>query len=103
MKRRGMADPLFAATDGGAGLIRAVEECFPAALRQRCLAHRMRNVVAKLPEDAIDEFRQAAKAAYEAPSPATARALRDDLVTRFKQEYPRPWPASSTTSWLTTI
>lgn len=88
MKRRGLADPLFAATDGAAGLIRAVEECFPTALRQRCLAHRMRNILAKLPEDAIDEFRQAAKAAYEAPSPAMARALRDDLVVRFKQEYP---------------
>lgn len=88
MKRRGLADPLFTATDGAAGLIRAVEECFPTSMRQRCLAHRMRNIVAKLPEDAIDEFRQAAKAAYEAPSPAMARALRTDLVDRFKQEYP---------------
>jgi hypothetical protein len=36
----------------------------------------MRNILAKLPEDAIDEFRQTAKAAYEVPSPAVARALR---------------------------
>jgi transposase-like protein len=34
----------------------------------------------------VDEFRQAAKAAYE--SPAMARALRADLVERFGKEYP---------------
>lgn len=88
MKRRGLSDPLYAATDGAPGLIRSVEECFPTALRQRCLAHRMRNILAKLPEEAIDEFRQAAKAAYEAPSPAMARALRTDLVDRFAREFP---------------
>lgn len=88
MKRRGLADPVLVATDGAPGLKRAAEECFPTALRQRCLAHRMRNIVAKLPEDAMDDFRQAAKAAYEAPSPAMARALRADLVERFGKEYP---------------
>ena len=42
LKRRGLADPLLVVTDGAPGLIRAVETCFPRALRQRCLAHRMR-------------------------------------------------------------
>jgi transposase-like protein len=88
MKRRGLGEPVLVATDGAPGLMRAVEECFPTALRQRCLAHRMRNILAKLPEDAIDEFRQAAAAAYQAPSPAMARALRGDLVERFGKEYP---------------
>jgi putative transposase len=88
LKRRGLADPILVATDGAPGLIRAAEECFPTALRQRCLAHRMRNIVAKLPEDAVDEFREAATAAYQAPSPAMARALRADLVERFAKDYP---------------
>ncbi len=55
--------------------------------RCRHNVHRMTNSVAKLPEDAVDDFRQAAKAAYEAPSPAMARALRADLVERFGKEY----------------
>ena len=42
LKRRGLPDPLLIVTDGAPGLIRAVETCFPRALRQRCLAHRMR-------------------------------------------------------------
>lgn len=88
MKRRGLADPVLVASDGAPGMIRAAEECFPTSLRQRCLAHRMRNILAKLPEEAIDEFRQAATAAYQAPSPAMARALKGDLVERFAKEYP---------------
>jgi hypothetical protein len=28
MKRRGLSDPLLVSTDGGGGLIKAVEECF---------------------------------------------------------------------------
>jgi transposase-like protein len=75
-------------TDGAPGLIRAVEEGLPTSLRQRCLAHKMRNIVAKLPDEARTEVRQAARAAYEAPSPAMARALRDDLVERFGKLYP---------------
>ena len=88
LKRRGLGDPVLVATDGAPGLIRAVEECFPASLRQRCLAHKMRNIISKLPESIRTEFRIAAKAAYEAPSPAMARALKEDLVSRFEKQVP---------------
>src|SRR5437763_17080606 len=44
MGRRGLPDPLLVVSDGAPGIIRAIEECFPRALRQRCLAHKMRNL-----------------------------------------------------------
>lgn len=88
LKRRGLADPVLVTTDGAAGWRRAVEECFPFSARQRCLVHRMRNLMAKLPEEIRGEFKEAAKAAYEAPSPAMAELLRDDLVARFEPDYP---------------
>ena len=88
MKRRGLNDPLLVATDGAAGLIRAVEECFPRGLRQRCLAHRMRNLAVKLPDDVRREVEQAARAAYQAPSPAMAEVLRDDFVRRYEADLP---------------
>ena len=88
LKRRGFADPVLVTTDGAAGWHRAVEECFPFSARQRCLVHRMRNLMAKLPDEIRWEFKEAAKAAYEAPSPALAPILRDDLVARFEQDYP---------------
>src|SRR5262249_34995757 len=50
MKRRGLQDPLLTVTDGAGGLIRAVEECLPRSERQRCLAHKYRNLASKVPD-----------------------------------------------------
>ena len=88
MKRRGLEDPLQVVTDGAPGLIRATEECFPRSHRQRCLAHRMRNLQAKTPEALWPEVLERARAAYEAPSAEMARALRDDFVARYANELP---------------
>ncbi len=51
MRSWGIGDRLLVMTDGAPGLIRSVEEWFPYSARQRCLAHRMRNLSAKVPED----------------------------------------------------
>lgn len=88
LKRRGLGDPVLIVTDGAPGFIRAVTDCFPKSFRGRCLAHKMRNLMSKLPEDVKAEFKQAARAAYQAPSPAMARVLRDDLVERHEKRYP---------------
>jgi putative transposase len=52
LKARGLRDPLLVISDGGAGLIGAIELVFPDSLRQRCLIHRARNVLAKVPAHA---------------------------------------------------
>ena len=39
LKERGLASPLLIISDGNAGLIGAIEQAFPEALRQRCLVH----------------------------------------------------------------
>jgi putative transposase len=88
LKRRGLADPVEIVTDGAPGLIRAVEESFPASLRQRCLAHKMRNILAKVPREHAAEMRQLVHAIYEAPSLAMARTLRSDFVDRYENLYP---------------
>jgi putative transposase len=88
LKRRGLPDPLLAITDGAPGLIRAVETCFPRALRQRCLAHRMRNLRSKAPEAQWPEIAVRARAGYEAASPALATLLRDDFVHTYERELP---------------
>src|ERR1700751_6473388 len=38
LRARGLGDPLLVVSDGAAGIIRAIEECFPRSARQRCLA-----------------------------------------------------------------
>ena len=51
LRARGLGDPLLVVSDGAPGIIRAIEECFPRSARQRCLAHRMRNLAAKVSAD----------------------------------------------------
>jgi putative transposase len=88
LKRRGLADPLLVITDGAPGLIRAAETCFPRAARQRCLAHRLRNLRSKAPETQWPEIAVRARACYEAASPALALLLRDDFVQTYERELP---------------
>jgi len=88
LKRRGLPDPLLVVTDGAPGLIRAVEICFPRALRQRCLVHRLRNLRSKAPERQWPEIAIRARACYEAASPALATLLREDFVQAYGRDLP---------------
>lgn len=88
MRRRGLPDPLLVASDGAPGMIRAIEECLPRSLRQRCLAHKMRNLQSKVPEDLWAEFKARAAACYQAASPALARLLRDDIAATYARDLP---------------
>lgn len=54
---RGLRSPLLVITDGAAGLIGAVEVCFATSLRHRCLVHRARNLLAKVPKHAQAEVK----------------------------------------------
>jgi putative transposase len=73
MKRRGLNDPLPVTSDGAPGIIKAIEICFPRAARQRCLAHRMRNLAAKAPEDVWRELRSGGVSGAEPSHCARAR------------------------------
>jgi putative transposase len=56
---RGLGAPLLIVADGAPGLIKAVEQCWPASDRQRCCVHRARNLYAKLPERERELVKQA--------------------------------------------
>jgi transposase-like protein len=56
---RGLGAPLLIVADGAPGLVKAVEQCWPASDRQRCAVHRLRNLLAKLPERERERVRQA--------------------------------------------
>ena len=45
--------------DGAPGLIKALEQCWPASDRQHCAVHRVRNLLAKLPESQRERVRAA--------------------------------------------
>jgi transposase-like protein len=88
MRARGLGDPLLVASDGASGIIKAIETCFPRSTRQRCLAHRMRNLAVKVPEDLWPEFKTRVQASYQAPSRQIARELADGVVADCQAELP---------------
>jgi putative transposase len=56
---RGLGAPLLIVADGAPGLIKAIEQCWPASDRQHCAVHRVRNLLAKLPERERERVREA--------------------------------------------
>ena len=88
LKRRGLEDPLLVVTDGAPGLIRAVEECFPRAERQRCLAHRMRNLASKISEPDWPEFRTMLRPDTRAPRRRSLASCANDWVQRYEKTLP---------------
>jgi transposase-like protein len=62
---RGLRPPLLVISDGAAGLINAAESALARSLRQRCLIHRCRNVLAKVPAGAQEEIRGAYGAIFD--------------------------------------
>jgi putative transposase len=59
LSTRGLAAPRLIVADGAPGLIGAVEEIWPRADRQHCAVHRLRNLLAKLPESERERVRLA--------------------------------------------
>ncbi len=89
--RRGLRSPLLVVSDGAPGLVRAVEELWPDADRGRCVVHRLRNILAKLPKRPSLHAR--VRAAYwaaldSATSPAEAEAGLRRLVGELAGDFP---------------
>ncbi len=83
---RGLGAPLLVVADGAPGLIKAVEQCWPASDRQHCAVHRLRNLLAKLPERDRDRIRGAYwQALDDATSPADGRDRLHALVDELDQ------------------
>lgn len=96
---RGLSSPLLVVSDGARGLIAAIEQIFPAALRQRCLIHRLRNVLAKIPTGMQAEIRDGYWALFDTaeadiePGPRLVELI-DSRVSAFAARYGATYPAA---------
>ena len=88
MVKRGLRTPVLGTTDGAPGLIRAFEEVFPKSLRQRCLSHKTRNVLDKIPDSARAEVKGMVQAAYYAPNQEVARMMAAKVLETYQYPYP---------------
>lgn len=116
---RGLRAPVLCIVDGCAGLRGALEEVWPKAAVQRCVVHKLRNILRKAPKHALEEIaddfhaivyaknEKEARAAYKAfedkwerSCPGVVASLREggeELLTYFR--FPRSqWKTIRTTN-----
>jgi transposase-like protein len=96
---RGLPSPLLVVSDGAPGLIAAIEQAFPKALRQRCLVHRCRNVLAKVPGGMQAEVKDAywalsgTEGLTTEPGPRLVE-LAGHRITEMADRYAATYPAA---------
>ena len=97
LRDRGLASPLLIISDGAAGLIGAIEQVYPKALRQRCLVHRARNVLAKIPAGMQAEVKDAYWKLFDTgdlttgPGPRLVEIIAariDEFAAKYRATYP---------------
>ena len=92
---RGLRPPLLVVSDGAAGLIGAIDRVWGRSWRQRCLVHRARNAVAKVPKADADEFKADYWAIFDdvdadpgEAAVAQARRHADEFAAKWRARYP---------------
>ncbi len=88
MVRRGLRTPLLVTTDGAPGLISAVERVWGKSLRQRCLAHKMRNILDKVSPAAREEVKRRVQDVFYAPLLETAKERAAKVLRDYQKEHP---------------
>src|SRR5260370_2334590 len=99
LKDRGLASPLLVISHGAAGLITAIEQVVPKALRQRCLVHRCRTIRAKIPAGMQAEVKDAFWAIFDTedlktpPGPRLAEII-DARISEMAARYSATSPSA---------
>ena len=99
LRDRGLASPLLIISDGARGLIAAIEQAYPKALRQRCLIHRCRNILAKIPAGMQAEIKDAYWKIFDTadlktpPGPKLVEII-DARITEMAAKYSATYPAA---------
>jgi len=88
LKKRGLGDPILGTTDGAPGLIQAFEEVFSKTLRQRCLVHKKRNILNKVPSEVASEVKFHLNSVYFAADEKSALREAQAFRDRFAHLYP---------------
>jgi len=90
MLDRGLRQPLVVVSDGNKGATGAIARSFPKADRQRCIVHKMRNLLDKMPKDETikKQLTEELKRIYYAADHTAATALHAQFVERHATTYP---------------
>jgi transposase-like protein len=86
MQSRGLPIPTMITSDGAPAIIAVIEELYGDSLRQRCLFHKTKNILAKVPDAQQQIVKRAVQAIWNAPNRATADWLVQDFIEQFGTE-----------------
>ena len=91
LKMRGLKDPILSISDGNAGVINSIESNFPTSMRQRCVKHKMENILDAVPKENQKELRKKLNAIFYG---ATSLEQAKLFLKEFKKEYSKKFPSA---------
>lgn len=87
--QRGMSAPEVICADGGEGLISILPDVYPAIPLQRCWAHKMRNILDKVPRKKQKAVKRGLTKIYRAKSLTEAQTAAGRWVRSWIEKYPK--------------
>jgi transposase-like protein len=88
LRRRGVREIGLLITDGQQAMLNALSSKFPGVQRQRCIKHKMQNVLGYLPRKHREEIGEELKAIFYQENEAQARQVADAFCLKYAQDYP---------------
>lgn len=90
LKRRGVKQVELWISDGNLATINAIEKKFPASKRQRCIRHKMDNVLGYIPQKKQDEIKPELRSIFYQKN----REKADQSVAAFCEKYRADYPSA---------
>ena len=103
IKARGVETVELWVSDGHQAMINALSLKFPSSKRQRCVRHKMENILSHVPEKQREAVREELRSIFYQPNRAQADQVAAAFTTKYEQHYPsaigclkRDWQACLT-------
>ncbi len=88
LKERGVVSVDLWTTDGNKAMLNAIDKKFPVSKRQRCIKHKMENVLGYIPEKQQDQVEPELKAIFYRNTRTQADQEAAAFITKYEKIYP---------------
>jgi transposase-like protein len=88
LEERGLRPPALVIHDGNKGMARALKRVWKDVPRQRCIAHKIRNVLARVPKAHQGEVKRALRKIFYAPCLEEALEAVKTFVAAYGKRFP---------------
>jgi putative transposase len=88
LKARGVEEVGLLITDGGKAMLNALSSKFPGVKRQRCVKHKMENVLSYVPKKQREAVGEELKAIFYQESREKAEEMAHAWCQKYRREYP---------------